>query len=293
MQVRDLLDVDDLSREELAFLVERAAELKAARYRGAELAGRTWALVFEKPSLRTRSTLEIAVYELGGHPLYLDQNGIGLGVREPVRDVAKNLERWVAGIAARVHAHATVAALAENARVPVINALSDRAHPLQAIADLLTLKEAFGRLEGLTVAWVGDGNNVLASFAKAAERTGVRVVAAIPEGYDPPEALPVEIVREPGAAVEGADAVYTDVWVSMGQEAEAERRRADFAGFTVTPELFERAKPTAAFLHCLPAHYGEEVVPEVVDHPRSRVFDQAENRLHAAKAVLLWLVEGA
>jgi len=293
MQARDFLDVDVLDPETLGELLERAAWLKARRYRGTELAGRTWALVFEKPSLRTRSTLEIAVYELGGHPLYLDQNGIGLGVREPVRDVAKNLERWVAGIAARVHDHATVVALAEHARVPVVNALSDRAHPLQAIADLLTLKEAFLNLKDLVVAWVGDGNNVLASFAKAAAMMGVRVVAAIPEGYDPPEPLPVEIVRDPGAAVQGADAVYTDVWVSMGQEAEADRRRADFAGFTVTPALFERAKPTAAFLHCLPAHYGEEVVEAVVDHPRSRVFDQAENRLHAAKAVLLWLTEEA
>ncbi len=293
MQARDFLDVDVLDPETLGALLDRAAWLKARRYRGTELAGRTWALVFEKPSLRTRSTLEVAVYELGGHPLYLDQNGIGLGVRESVRDVARNLERWVAGIAARVHDHATVRALADHARVPVVNALSDRAHPLQAVADLLTLREAFMDLKGLTVAWVGDGNNVLASFAKAAAMMGVRVVAAIPEGYDPPEPLPIEIVRDPEAAVRGADAVYTDVWVSMGQEAEAERRRSDFAGFTVTPALFERAKPTAAFLHCLPAHYGEEVVEAVVDHPRSRVFDQAENRLHAAKAVLLWLAEGA
>ncbi len=289
MRERDLLDVDDLGREALRRVLNDAHRMKAERYRGRELSGRTWALIFEKPSLRTRSTLEIAIYELGGHPLYLDQAGVGLGVREPVRDVAKNLERWVAGIAARVHRHETVAGLAEHAGVPVVNALSDRAHPLQAIADAMTLEEAFGPLEGLRVAWVGDGNNVLVSLAKALDLLGARLVAAIPEGYDPPKPLPIEIVRDPREAVEGADAVYTDVWVSMGQEEEAERRRRDFSGFTVDLALFEQAKPTAAFLHCLPAHYGEEVVEEVLYHPRSRVFDQAENRLHATKAVIRYL----
>ncbi len=287
---RDFLDVDDLSVQELRGILDRAQAMKRTRVRESVLEGKTVALIFEKPSLRTRSTLSIAAYELGGYGLYLDHN-IGLGSREPARDVAKNLERWVAAIAARVYRHETLIELRENARIPVINALSDRAHPLQALADLMTLEEAFGRLEGLRVAWVGDGNNVLASFAKAAAMVGVEVVAAIPAGYDPPETLPIEMVRDPRAAVAGADAVYTDVWISMGQEDEAERRRADFAGFRVTPELFALAKPTAAFLHCLPAHYGEEVDESVVNHPRSRVFDQAENRLHAAKAVLRFLLE--
>lgn len=239
---RDFLDVDDLSVQELRGVLDRAQAMKQTRVRENVLEGKTVAFIFEKPSLRTRSTLSIATYELGGYGLYLDHN-IGLGSREPARDVARNLERWVAAIAARVYRHETLIELRDNARIPVINALSDRAHPLQAIADLMTLEEAFGRLEGLRVAWVGDGNNVLASFAKAAAMVGMEVVAAIPPGYDPPESLPLEIVRDPRAAVVGADAVYTDVWISMGQEAEAERRRADFAGFRVTPELFALAKP--------------------------------------------------
>ena len=290
MPKRDLLDVDDLSPEEIRKILADAHELKARRYRGSDLGGATWALIFEKPSLRTRATLDIAVHELGGHPLYLDQKGVGLGQREPVRDVAKNLERWVGGIAARVFRHETLKELAEHAGVPVVNALSDRAHPLQALADAMTLEEAFGDLKGLRVAWVGDGNNVLASLAKVLAPLGAELVAAIPEGYEPKEELPLEVVRDPREAVQGADAVYTDVWTSMGQEEEAERRRRDFAGFTVDLALFEEAKPTAAFLHCLPAHYGEEVTEEVVYHPRSRVFDQAENRLHAAKAALRFLV---
>ena len=283
------MDVDDLTPEELRQLLADAHRMKASGYRGQELAGTTWALIFEKPSLRTRATLDIAVYELGGHPLYLDQKGVGLGQREPVRDVAKNLERWVGGIAARVYRHRTLEELAEHADVPVVNALSDRAHPLQALADAMTLEEAFGDLKGLKVAWVGDGNNVLVSLAKVLSALGAELVAAIPEGYEPKEEVPITVVRDPEEAVRGADAVYTDVWTSMGQEEEAEKRRRDFAGFTVDLSLFEEAKPTAAFLHCLPAHYGEEVTEEVVYHPRSRVFDQAENRLHAAKAALRFL----
>lgn len=290
MQARDLLDVDDLTSEELRRVLADAHRVKKTRYRGKELSGTTWALIFEKPSLRTRATLDVAVYELGGHPLYLDQKGVGLGQREPVRDVAKNLERWVGGIAARVFRHETLEELAEHADIPVVNALSDRAHPLQALADAMTLEEAFGDLKGIKVAWVGDGNNVLVSLAKVLAPLGAELVAAIPEGYEPKEELPLTIVRDPREAVRGADAVYTDVWTSMGQEEEAEKRRRDFAGFTVDLALFEEAKPTAAFLHCLPAHYGEEVTEEVVYHPRSRVFDQAENRLHAAKAALRFLV---
>ena len=287
-----LLDIDDLPEPAYQAILDLAWQLKRPRYVGDEYRGRTLALYFEKPSLRTRSTLEIAVVELGGHPLFLDQRFIGVGTREPLKDVARNLGRWVTAIAARVNDHATLEGFAEHSGLPVINALSDRAHPLQALADVLTLREAFGDLKGLRLAWIGDGNNVLTSLAKALAREGMRVVAAIPEGYEPAEELPIEIVRDPRAAVKGADAVYTDVWTSMGQEEERAQRLRDFAGYTVTLELFSAAKPTAIFMHCLPAHYGEEVEEAVVDHPRSRVFDQAENRLHAAKAVLKKLAEG-
>ncbi|AEB12492.1 ornithine carbamoyltransferase [Marinithermus hydrothermalis] len=291
---KDLLDFSGLSAELLHQILETARWMKRDQYRGAELAGKSLALIFEKPSLRTRTTLELAAYQLGGHAVYLDQKQIGLGQREPVRDVAKNLERWVDAIAARVYKHETVAALAQHAAVPVINALSDRTHPLQALADLLTLQETFGRLSGLRLAYIGDGNNVLASLLEAAPLVGLEIVVACPEGYDPDPQLMRQagatLLRDPHAAVQGAHAVYTDVWTSMGQEAEAERRRRDFAGFTVTPELLRHAGPDAVFLHCLPAHYGEEVTEAVVHGPQSRVFDQAENRLHTAKALFYHLL---
>ncbi len=291
---KDLLDFSGLSAELLHQILETARWMKRDHYRGAELAGKSLALIFEKPSLRTRTTLELAAYQLGGHAVYLDQKQIGLGQREPVRDVAKNLERWVDAIAARVYKHETVAALAQHAAVPVINALSDRTHPLQALADLLTLQETFGRLSGLRLAYIGDGNNVLASLLEAAPLVGLEIVVACPEGYDPDPHLmrraQATLLRDPHAAVQGAHAIYTDVWTSMGQEAEAERRRRDFAGFTVTPELLRHADPDAVFLHCLPAHYGEEVTEDVVHGPQSRVFDQAENRLHTAKALFYHLL---
>ncbi len=291
---KDLLDFSGLSRQALKGLLALAKELKAKAYRGEELRGKTLALLFEKPSLRTRTTLEVAMLHLGGHAVYLDQRQVGLGEREPVRDVAKNLERFVEGIAARVYAHATVEALAHHARVPVINALSDRAHPLQALADLLTLEEAFGGLEGLELAWVGDGNNVLHSLLEAAPLVGLRVRVATPKGYEPsPELLQrarALLTHDPKEAALGAHALYTDVWTSMGQEGERERRLRDFQGFQVDGALLDLLHPQGIFLHCLPAHYGEEVTEEVLHGPRSRVFDQAENRLHTAKAVLLTLL---
>jgi ornithine carbamoyltransferase len=293
---KHLLSISDLTAAELAALLRTAEQFKQARYRGSELRGKTLATIFEKPSLRTRTTLEVATVHLGGHAVYLDAGQIGLGVREPVRDVAENLGRWVEGVAARVNKHETVVGLAEHAGVPVLNALSDAHHPLQALADLMTLKENFGRLQGVRLAYVGDGNNVLASLLEAAALSGVEVTVSTPEGYEPAPGLleraGARFVRDPVAAVRGADAVYTDVWTSMGQEAEAERRLRDFAGYTVTPELMEAAGPGAIFLHCLPAHYGEEVVEEVAHGPRSRIFDQAENRLHTVKAVLAHYLGG-
>jgi len=291
-----LLEIASLQPEELRGILDTAAYFKKSSYRGRELEGKTVALLFEKPSLRTRTTLEVATLHLGGHAVYLDTRQVGLGVREPVRDVAANLGRWVEGIAARVYKHETVEALAKYSGVPVINALSDSHHPLQALADLLTLQEHFGKLEGLRLTYVGDGNNVLTSLLEAAAMAGVEVVVSSPEGYEPPEELmekaDARLIRDPYEAVKGADAVYTDVWVSMGQEEESQKRLRDFEGYTVTPELMAAAGEKAIFLHCLPAHYGEEVVEDVVYGPQSKVFDQAENRLHTAKAVLAGLVGG-
>ncbi|GAA6737606.1 ornithine carbamoyltransferase [Thermus oshimai] len=292
---KDLLDFRGYGLEAIQNLLALAEELKATRYRGEDLKGKTLALLFEKPSLRTRTTLEVAMAHLGGHAVYLDQKQVGIGEREPVRDIAKNLERFVEGIAARVYAHATVEELARHARIPVVNALSDRAHPLQALADLLTLKEAFGGLRGLEVAWVGDGNNVLNSLLEVAPLVGLRVRVATPKGYEPdPELLRragAFLTHDPKEAAFQAHALYTDVWTSMGQEAERERRLKDFRGFQVNGDLLALLAPEGIFLHCLPAHYGEETTEEAVYGQRSRVFDQAENRLHTAKAVLLALLK--
>lgn len=289
---KDFLDLSGYTAGSLQDLIDSAAQMKRERYRGGDLAGQALALVFEKPSLRTRTTLELAAFQLGAHAVHLDQHQIGLGEREPVFDVAKNLSRWVDAIAARVYRHQTVLELAGASSVPVINALSDYSHPLQALADLLTLTEEFGRLEGLRVAWVGDGNNVLASLIEAADLVGMEITVASPKGYQLPEGQrgQASFYLTPQEAVTGAQAVYTDVWVSMGQESEALKRRQDFAGFEVTPELLAQAGPEAIFMHCLPAHYGEETSPEVVHGSRSRAFDQAENRLHTAKALLLKLL---
>ncbi len=291
---KDLLDFTFHGKREVEDLLALAETLKRERYRGEDLKGKVLALLFEKPSLRTRTTLEVAMLHLGGHVVYLDQKQVGIGEREPVRDIAKNLERFVEGIAARVYRHETVEELARHARIPVINALSDRAHPLQALADLLTLKEAFGGWEGLEVAWVGDGNNVLNSLLEVAPLVGLRVRVATPRGYEPDPALVQKagalFTHSPQEAALGAHALYTDVWTSMGQEAERERRLQDFNGFQVNGELLRLLRPEGIFLHCLPAHYGEETTEEAVHGPRSRVFDQAENRLHTAKAVLLRLL---
>jgi ornithine carbamoyltransferase len=258
-------------------------------------------MIFEKQSLRTRSTFDIAMAQLGGHSVLLSQNYIGWGVRETIRDVASNLDRWVDGIMARTYGHDTLEVLATHSSLPVINGLSDRLHPTQLVADYLTLVETFGDLKGLRIAFVGDGNNVANSHINAAALAGTSLVIACPEGYDPDATIlaaardrgaDITIVRDPRMAAEGADALYTDVWVSMGMEDEMEQRRTDFAGYTITPEWFDLLSDRGVFMHDLPAHYGEECTEEAVYHPRSVVFDQAENRLHGHKAILLQLLAG-
>jgi ornithine carbamoyltransferase len=307
---KHFLSAADLSRDEAEALLERAATLKAEWRAGSTglhaqlpLRGKTLALVFEKPSLRTRVAFEAGMTQLGGHGSYLSANDIDMGGRESVPDVAQNLSRWVQAIAARVFRHATVETLARHASVPVINALSDREHPCQALADLLTLRERFGRLQGLRVAYMGDGNNVCHSLMLLGATLGVSTTVACPPDYRPdPEILAhaqrigaetdagITITASPDEAVAGADAVYTDVWTSMGQEHETARRRPVFAPYQVNQQLMAQAEPGAVFMHCLPVHRGEEVTAEVIDGPQSVVFDQAENRLHVQKALILTLL---
>ncbi|MBI3933308.1 MAG: ornithine carbamoyltransferase [Acidobacteria bacterium] len=299
----ELVSDQDLAIADLAVLLEVAARLRTepVAYRQA-LQGRTLALLFEKPSLRTRVTFEVAMKSLGGDAIYYDCRNEPLGQRETVADVARNLERWVDSIAARTFRQTTVEELARWAKIPVINALSDRYHPCQALADILTVKDTFGRLLGIKLAYVGDGNNVAHSLLLTGAKAGLEVAVATPAAYEPDAEIvrsaaeiasqtggSVQLGNDPAAAVAGAHAVYTDVWTSMGSEHEAEARRQRFVPFRVTAELFSKARPEAIFLHCLPAHRGEEVEAAVIDSARSAVFHQAENRLHAQKA-LLWLL---
>lgn len=299
----DLVLDSDLNRAETEALLRLAGRMRRSRllHRNA-LAGRVLVLLFEKPSLRTRVTFEVAMKTLGGDSVFVDCRGERIAQREPVADVARNLDRWVDGIAARTFEHSTVEELARWSSVPVINALSDRAHPCQALADMLTLQVTFGRLEGLKLAFVGDGNNVAHSLLLTGAKLGVHVAVATPPAYEPdPEIVSaakrlarasratVRILTDPEEAVSGAHAVYTDVWTSMGSEQEAEVRRKRFRPYQVTAQLFRKARRDAVFMHCLPAHRGEEVEAAVIESPRSVVFDQAENRLHAQKA-LLWML---
>jgi ornithine carbamoyltransferase len=293
---KHLLSDLDLSAEALRQLLDLAAQMKRAPARFAKtLAGRYLSLLFEKPSLRTRLTFELAIKQLGGDAV----NYAGpIGEREPVKDVVRNLERWTQGIVARVFAQSTIEELAQWSHVPVINALSDRYHPCQILADMLTIEERFGRLDGLKLAFVGDGNNVAHSLMLTAGRLGVHVAVATPPGYRPDAAIiaqasemgSITVTQDVSEALDGADAVYTDVWTSMGQEAESAERQRAFAPYQVNSELFALAKPEAIFLHCLPAKRGEEVTDQVMESPRSAVFDQAENRLHAQKALLAMLL---
>ena len=294
--MRHFLDVDDLEPSELARILSLATALNPPQV----LAGKGAALLFEKPSARTRSATEMAVVQLGGHPMYITGPEVGLDERESIEDVTRTLAGYNAVIGARVFAHSTAERMAAASSVPVVNLLSDEAHPTQTVGDLLTMRAELGHLEGLTLAYVGDANNMARSLTYAAGLSGIAMRVASPAGYAFSESdlrrmrrrgcEPVQ-VQKPTEAVRGADVVYTDVWASMGQEQEAEKRRQDFAGFTVTQGLMARAAPNAVFLHCLPAHRGEEVEAKVIDGPRSRVWPQAVNRMHAARGVLLWLME--
>jgi len=300
----DLLTGLEWSPAQLNDFFRLAADVKAHpdRYRNA-LSGRVLTLIFEKPSLRTRVTFEAGIANLGGTSIFLDHTMARLGEREPIRDIAKNLERWVHGIVARVFEQTALDELAFNANIPVINALSDKFHPCQAFSDFFTLEERFGGLRGLKLAYVGDGNNMCHSLVSAGARCGVHVCVATPEGYEPDDEViadaksiaretggKVEILRSPEEAVAGAQAIYTDVWASMGQEQEAQEREAAFAAYQVNARLLSQAAPDAVFLHCLPAHRGLEVTAEVIDSPRSIIYDQAENRLHVQKAILHMLL---
>ena len=294
--------MSDLSSEEVEQLIDQALSMKQRGIQ-ARLSRKTLVLLFEKPSLRTRVSFDIAMYQLGGHAIYLSPDEVGLGRREAVPDVARVLSRYVNCIAARTFSHHTLLILAEHSSVPVINALSDLEHPCQALADLLTIYEKKGRLAGLTLAFIGDGNNVAHSLLLAASLTGMNFHIASPPGYEIKKEIlnqglefaassgsQIQLTAKPGEAAKEADIVYADVWTSMGQEAEAERRRLVFSGYQVGAKLLSLAKKDALFMHPLPAHHGEEISPELLDSPQSVVFDQAENRLHLQKALLAKLL---
>lgn len=297
---KHFLTISDLDEGELLHVLDLAGELKRGERAGAPLAGRTLAMIFKKSSTRTRVSFEVGMYQLGGSALFLSDKTSQMGRGEPIHDTAKVLSRYVDGIMLRTFEHAEIVELARHATVPVINGLTDLVHPCQLLADLQTMQEAFRRdLSGLKVAWIGDGNNMANSWLNAAALLGLELRLACPEGYEPdPEILAragagVTLMRDPAEAATGAHVVTTDVWASMGQEDEATDRERAFKGFQVDQEVMDRADSNAIFLHCLPAHRGEEVTAEVIDGPASRVFDEAENRLHAQKALLVYLMGGA
>ncbi len=301
MRHKDLVSFLDYTAEDLWELVETALQLKRELRAGVThtmLAGKTLAMVFQKPSLRTRVSFEVGMTQLGGHAIYLSPDDIQLGQRETTEDIAKVLSRYCDGIMARVFGHEIVEELAKYSDVPVINGLSDLLHPCQILGDLLTVHEKKRKLEGLQLAWIGDGNNVCNSWLEAGPKLGMEIVVACPQGHDPNAKIlerarqlgQVEVVRDPQAAAKEADILYTDVWTSMGQEREAEERRGKFKNFQINRELLRLAKPDAIVMHCLPAHYDEEITHEVAHGPQSAIFDQAENRLHAQKAVLALLM---
>jgi len=297
----DFVSIADLDSEEVLGLLDLAQSLKDSPPKDQPLAGQTLAMIFEKPSLRTRVTFETGIYQLGGQGVFMESGHIRLGERESVPDVARNLERWVDGIMARTFSHDTVVELAQYASVPVINALTDKLHPCQVLADAQALREHKGDLANLKLAFVGDGNNVFASWLHLAARVPISVTLVCPEGYEAEAdvlafaeqnaAGEVAVTHDIAEGLKGADAVYTDVWASMGQEQEAAQRKAVFARYQVNAALMALANDDAVFMHCLPAHRGEEVTDEVIDSPQSIVFDQAENRLHAQKAVMLSLMK--
>jgi ornithine carbamoyltransferase len=308
---RDLISAADLAPAEVRRVLNTAARLKSefvATRRHAELPldRRTLAMLFEKPSLRTRVTFEAGMVQLGGHAIQLTAGNVGWGSREPVADVARNLERVVDAIVVRTGPHGVAEEFAAAASIPVINALTLHEHPCQALADVFTMREAFGRLDGLVVAFIGDGNNVFHSLALTAIGQGLEVRLAHPPAYAPDESVmgvaralaaaaggSLSLVTDPRAAVEGADVVYTDAWTSMGQEDETETRKGAFAAYQVNRDLLAIAGPESRVMHCLPAHRGEEITSDVMDGPQSLIFDQSENRLHAQKGLLVELLAGA
>lgn len=307
MKHTDFISIHDYSATEIGGLLRSAAQLKRAPRRYAHaLKGKTLAMIFEKQSLRTRVTFETGIYQLGGQGIYLAPADISLRKRESVYDVGKNLERWCDGIMIRTFGHDICTGLAEAASIPVINGLTDLEHPCQALADILTIREHKRKLKGIKLAFIGDGNNVANSLMQAGAKTGMHVWVATPSGYEPnPEMVEmaredstasklgakIRVTNDPFEAARDADVIYTDVWASMGRETEAEARKKIFWPYQVNGALMSHAKPDAAFMHCLPAHRGEEVTDEVIDSPQSIVFDEAENRLHAQKAVLLTLMK--
>jgi ornithine carbamoyltransferase len=297
---RDFLAIPDFSRAELDGLFELAESMRTGAYTKKPLAGKSLAMIFLKSSTRTRVSFEAGTFQLGGHALFLSSRDVQIGRGEPVPDTARVLSRYVDGIMIRTFAHSDVEQLAQYSRVPVINGLTDLLHPCQVLADVLTIRQRLGTYEGKKVAWIGDGNNMANSWINAASRLDFELSLACPEGYDPDPTIlergrrdgNVTLVRDPNEAAAGAHVVNTDVWASMGQEHEQRAREKAFAGFTVDAPLMKRASRDAIFLHCLPAHRGEEVTAEVIDGPQSVVWDEAENRLHIQKAIMAALIGG-
>jgi ornithine carbamoyltransferase len=299
---RSFTRVADWSRDELLQVLDLADELKRKQQAGEEhrlLPGRTLGMIFQKPSTRTRVSFEVGIYQLGGTALYLSAGDLQLGRGETIKDTAVVLSRYLDAIMIRTFAQADVEELAEHASIPVINGLTDSSHPCQALADVMTIRERFGRLEGLKVVYLGDGNNVCASLMVACAKLGADFVAATPAAYRPADEAvqiardaggSVELTDDPPAGAEGADVLYTDVWTSMGQDAEREQRLRDLAGYGIDANMVERAGKDVIVLHCLPAHYGEEITEEVLYGPRSAVWDEAENRLHAQKALMALVI---
>jgi len=300
---KHFLSISDFSLREITEILDSADELKKRRSQGKtseQLRNKTLAMIFEKPSTRTRVSFEAAMTELGGHAIYLNWNDLQLGRGETIQDTSAVISRYVNAIMARVYRHETLEELARHSKVPVINGLSDLEHPCQLLADLQTIREYKGKLEGLRFVWIGDGNNVCNSTILASAITGMNITVACPEGYEPNKKIlekakemgaAIEIINDPEAAAKNADIIYTDVWVSMGQEDEREERMQKFKGYQVNSKLLEQAKRDVMIMHCLPAHRGEEITSEVVDGPSSAVLDQAENRLHTQKALLLKLIK--
>lgn len=305
MKGKDLLSISDLTREDILSLISETVEMKSTDRWSSLLDRKTLALIFEKPSLRTRVSFEVAMHQLGGHTIYLSPAEVGMGKREPVSDVARVLSRYVDVIAARTFSHQTVEALAKYSPVPVINALSDFEHPCQALADLLTIYEKKRTLKGINIAYIGDGNNVANSLMLAAVLTGANFRIASPAGYKLQDSVlkiaqgyaadsgaEIFCTGEPGLAATNADVLYTDVWTSMGQESEAEERKKAFAGFQINRKLLSLAAENAIIMHPLPAHYGEEITEDMTDNPQSVLFDQAENRMHIQKTLLARVLGG-